>query len=303
MADNNIDVQKEEYEKYYIENPESLGVDPDNIIVGECFDPFADYWQVGMEVEIQYTENGGVVIDRNYHISIDEFAAHFIASTDDVADVEAFEEDIPDDSFDIPDNLTAPEKFESVLLTVKRDGIEDLIDWCQTSDFYDSPASTRYHGCYPGGLVEHSLAVFDNLWNLYQFSKQLYPEKVQDLDRDSMVLVALLHDICKVNTYETYQRNVKNEQGQWEQIDCYRRNPKFSMGHGGKSVFIIQQFIKLTAQEAQAIYWHMGGFDISNYDTLDEMGQSFNENNLAFLLHQADMMTTYITENEITYGG
>ena len=70
------------------------------------------------------------------------------------------------------------------------------------------------------------------------------------------------------------------------------------MGHGGKSVFIIQQFIKLSTEEAQAIFWHMGGFDISPYQTLGEMGTTYENNLMAFLLHQADMLSTYFLENE-----
>lgn len=189
-------------------------------------------------------------------------------------------------------------EFIKLLKTVKRDGVNELINYLENSDFFVSPASTMYHGNYPGGLLEHSLNVYNCINFLHENLKDS-DFKLPELNNDSLVLVALLHDVCKANCYVESTRNVKNEQtGKWEQVPFYKREPLFPMGHGGKSVFIIQQFIKLTPEEAQAIYWHMGGFDISNYNTVSELGESYKMNLLAFLLHQADMMATYITENE-----
>lgn len=275
----------------------------------ECFTDFPDSAiTTGMEVTCQYLrEDDGfsVVVDGTLCVPEEVFLEYFVPLNPDGEDVNADEneeDDQEDDQTefipDIPEGLSASEIFEHLLLQTERPGIESLIDWCRSSDYYSSPASTKYHGSYDGGLIDHCLTVYDNLYNVYQFTKQLYPG-VPEIPIDSIIIAALLHDICKVNTYVHGTRNVKNEEtGQWEKIDVYNRSPMFSMGHGGKSVFIAQQFIQLTPQEAQAIYWHMGGFDLSNYNTANELTQSFEENLLAFLLHQADMLAMYVTENQ-----
>lgn len=187
--------------------------------------------------------------------------------------------------------------YIQLLKSVRRPGVDALVDYLEKSDFFEAPASTIYHGSYAGGLVEHSLNVYTML--------QWYVANLQDSDfelpkisEESVIIVALLHDLCKVNCYHESTRNMKNEQtGKWEKVPCYKREPLLPMGHGGKSVFIIQQFIKLTPEEAQAIYWHMGAHDTGPYNTLNELGKSYEMNLLAFLLNQADMMATYIAEN------
>ena len=188
--------------------------------------------------------------------------------------------------------------YIQLLKSVDRPGIDALIDYLQNSDFFEAPASTIYHGSYEGGLLEHSLNVY-NMLQWYVANLQDSDFELPKISEESIIVVALLHDLCKVNCYHKSTRNVKNEQtGKWEKVPCYRRDPLLPMGHGGKSVFIIQQFIKLTPEEAQAIYWHMGAYDTSPYNTLNELGKSYEMNLLAFLLNQADMMATYIAENQ-----
>ena len=187
--------------------------------------------------------------------------------------------------------------YIQLLKSVRRPGVDALIDYLQNSDFFEAPASTIYHGSYAGGLLEHSLNVY-NMLQWYVANLQDSDFELPKISEESIIVVALLHDLCKVNCYHESTRNVKNEQtGKWEKVPCYKREPLLPMGHGGKSVFIIQQFIKLTPEEAQAIYWHMGAYDTSPYNTLNELGKSYEMNLLAFLLHQADIMATYIAEN------
>lgn len=187
--------------------------------------------------------------------------------------------------------------YIKLLKSVDRPGIDALIDYLQNSDFFEAPASTIYHGSYAGGLLEHSLNVY-NMLQWYVANLQDSDFELPKISEESIIVVALLHDLCKVNCYHESTRNVKNEQtGKWEKVPCYKREPLLPMGHGGKSVFIIQQFIKLTPEEAQAIYWHMGAYDTSPYNTLNELGRSYEMNLLAFLLNQADMTATYIAEN------
>lgn len=190
------------------------------------------------------------------------------------------------------------EKYINLLKSTKRQGIKDLIDYLESSDFFTSPASIQYHGSYKGGLLEHSLNVYYTLLFEYENLKES-DFNLPTIPEDSLIIAGLLHDICKANTYIETTRNVKNEEtGQWEKVPFYKREPLFPMGHGGKSVFIAQQFIKLTPEEAQAIFWHMQAYDLSNYNTMNELSQANDENLLCLLLGQADMKTTYIIENK-----
>lgn len=188
-------------------------------------------------------------------------------------------------------------KFKDIVFThIQREGIDELMDYLENSDFYESPASTKFHGSYPGGLCEHSINVYEMLVNeVHNTFGENWAEVVSP---ESVAIVSLFHDLCKVNTYESYFRNVKNEDtGIWEKVECYRRNPLFPLGHGEKSLFILMNYMLLTAQEALAIRWHMGAFDIGNYNNVNELDQAFKQSNIAFLLHVADMKANYLIES------
>lgn len=179
---------------------------------------------------------------------------------------------------------------------IEREGIDELLDYLESSDFFTSPASTRFHGSYPGGLCEHSINVYEALVN--EVHNTFGDNWADSIDPESVAIVALFHDLCKVNTYESYLRNVKNEDtGKWEQVESYRRNPMFPLGHGEKSLFIVMNYMLLDPQEALAIRWHMGAFDLGNYNNVNELDSAFKSSELAFLLHIADLKATYITEN------
>lgn len=161
---------------------------------------------------------------------------------------------------------------------IHRDGADKLLEWLAKTDFYDSPASTQYHGNYRGGLADHSVNVYERLKQLPGSEK--YSE-------ETLAIVALLHDLCKVNTYEPWYRNVKNEiTGQWEKKQCYRTNDSMPYGHGEKSVYIISGFMRLSREEAMAVRWHMGAYtDGVNSQQLNEAMERYP---LAMLLHHAD---------------
>lgn len=180
------------------------------------------------------------------------------------------------------------ERFISLCKTINRNGICDLLQWLDKTDFYDCPASTRYHGAYSGGLLDHSLNVYDELKRLLS----LYTEI--DVPDDSVIISSLFHDLCKVNYYTVEKRNRKNNSGQWESYDAYSVKEKFNFGgHGSKSVFIVQQFIKLTPEEAVAINCHM-----SSWDGNTSVGSAFEQYPFAWLLHVADESATYIKEKK-----
>lgn len=180
-------------------------------------------------------------------------------------------------------------EFERIVrANITRDGIDNLLDWLSQSDFYTAPASTRYHGAFEGGLVMHSLNVYCQLKRLVEFYEcEASPE--------SIAIVALFHDLCKVGFYKTEMRWRKDENDKWEQYATYKHDEDFAYGgHGSKSVYLVQSFIQLAPFEAAAINCHMGQFDATQYSNPSEV---YSRNSLAWLLHVADEAATYIVEN------
>jgi HD superfamily phosphohydrolase YqeK len=147
------------------------------------------------------------------------------------------------------------EIFKDLMAGITRTGINDLAVYLEEqSDFYTAPCSTKYHLSVPGGLVRHSL----NVHKLLVLKDRTYK---LNIDTETLFITSLFHDICKVNFYGTEFRNVKNDEtGQWEKKQIYVVKDQFPMGHGEKSVIMLQQFIPLTEEEQLAIRWHMGPF-------------------------------------------
>lgn len=184
---------------------------------------------------------------------------------------------------------------------IKRPGAEEFLKWLESTDFFSAPASTRFHLAQPGGLVEHSVHVYERLKKLYSVEKYgdlsdvaVFPEA------ETIAICGLLHDTCKANFYGVEMRNRKNEQGQWEKYPFYVVNDQLPYGHGEKSVYIISSFMKLTREEAMAIRWHMGGFDESVKGGSYAMSDAFSKFPLAVLLHVADLQASYLDEAEET---
>lgn len=136
--------------------------------------------------------------------------------------------------------------------------------WLEKTDFFTAPASTKYHLSVEGGLLEHSLNVYNRLLELVKNEnlKRTGSNVVDERTLENVTICALLHDVCKVNFYKVAYRNQKNETTkEWKKVPYYTVEDKFPYGHGEKSVFLIERFIRLTVEEAMAIRWHMGGFD------------------------------------------
>ncbi len=172
---------------------------------------------------------------------------------------------------------------------VTREGAEALLNWLDTTDFFDAPASTRYHCACPEGLVQHSLHV-------YQVLRERYFEEGKDSE-ETFAICGLLHDLCKAQFYKTSTRNVKNEQtGEWEKQPFYKVEDSFPYGHGEKSVFLIERFLRLKTGEAVASRWHMGGFDDAARGGSFGVSLAFERYPLAVKLHLADLEATYLRE-------
>ncbi len=182
--------------------------------------------------------------------------------------------------------MTAKEEFIQIYTeNITRRGSAELLEWIQKTDFFDAPASTKFHCACEHGLVMHSVSVFNTMVEKH------FDEETDSLE--SFAICALLHDLCKAQFYKISTRNVKNEEtGQWEKVPYYTIEDSFPYGHGEKSVFLIERFMRLKLEEAMAIRWHMGEFESGGFS----IGQAYERYPLAVKLHLADLESTYLRE-------
>lgn len=192
--------------------------------------------------------------------------------------------------------MTNKEKFIDLYSRlITREGSRELLAYLTgpSSDFFTAPASTRYHSAYEGGLLDHSLNVYDCLKDYLERNK-VKDEFGLSYSDESIAIVSLLHDLCKVNVYRVSTRNVKDPvTGQWKPMPYYEFDDKLPYGHGEKSVYIISGYMKLTREEAFAIRYHMG---FSNEDDPRNVGAAFEQFPLALALSIADTEATYFIE-------
>jgi len=185
------------------------------------------------------------------------------------------------------------EEFVSLFKThIKREGSKELMAYLEKSDFFVSPASTRYHGAEKGGLVSHSVDAF------HRFVKQLELEYGKEWEKkisyESVAIIALLHDVCKIDTYKEDFKNVKDDNGVWQKVPVYVYDEKLPYGHGEKSVYIVSGFMKLTREEAMAINWHMGGFDPrAQAFGGTSLRAAYEQFPIALIFHIADNLAAY----------
>jgi hypothetical protein len=164
------------------------------------------------------------------------------------------------------------------LSKVKRKGIKKLLSYLDLNGFYISPCSSTQHCNYEGGLAEHS-------WNVYVTFKDMLIKKNIKLSDDSIILVSILHDLCKIDMYEFDLEKEK-----------YVAKSGLPLGHGEKSVIMIQKFISLTDEECCIIRWHMNKFDIS-YLGLKALTAAIELYPAVEIIHSADMLCA-LTEDK-----
>ena len=209
---------------------------------------------------------------------------------------------------DIIENV---KRFEELLGKIGRDGIENLLSYIRKSDFYTAPASTRFHGAYEGGLLQHSLNVYDCL--MAKKENPIWREILEEVGDESLIIMSLLHDICKTYYYGISTKNqktydpekvsksekwaVKHDAGGdfiWETVNCYMVDNRMPLGHGEKSVIILSQYIKLKEAEIYAIRWHMG---FSESPALyGDLGAAMELHPVVLALHEADLESSKILE-------
>ena len=180
---------------------------------------------------------------------------------------------------------------------IHRDGADKLLEYLMSerSDFFTAPASTKFHGDYDMGLVTHSVNVYHCLKD-YLARARCLSEYNMNYSDETIALVALLHDVCKINCYHKYLRNVKNEEGVWEQVAAFNFEDPEPFGHGEKSVFLISKFLRLTNEEAYAIRFHMG---FSEEGSVRNAGRAFEKYPLALALNVADMEASYYVDDKV----
>ena len=204
------------------------------------------------------------------------------------------------------------EEFEALYnkYILPRDGGDRLLTFIRQSDFYTAPASTRFHLSEEGGLLQHSLNVYHCLMN--KMNNPTWANVLKNNEWE-IATVALLHDLCKTYYYDKELKNTKSYDPDvvasfggrgvkhdakgdyvWTMAESYTYNNRFPIGHGAKSVFFIQQFIKLSMEEIACIYWHMGAYCGS--DQWNELGDAYEKYPLALALHEADMEASHMLE-------
>lgn len=181
---------------------------------------------------------------------------------------------------------------------ITREGSDELLKYLLNEselecDFFTAPASTRFHGAFESGLVQHSLNVYHCLKDYLQRPRVSEVYKFGGITEENIAIAALLHDMCKIGVYKKSFRNVKNERGVWEQVPCFNYEDSLPYGHGEKSVYMISGYMKLKRAEAMAIRWHMG---FSGTEDNNTVGKALEMYPLAFALCTADMEASYFME-------
>lgn len=184
-------------------------------------------------------------------------------------------------------NIYKDEFYQIFNDNIKREGSDKFLSWLSNTDFFTAPASTKFHCACEHGLVMHSI-------NVYKVLRKRYFDEGDS--EESFALCGLLHDVCKAQFYKVSTRNVKNDEtGQWEKKPYYAVDDVFPYGHGEKSVYLIERFIRLKPSEAIAIRWHMGGFDDAAKGSFS-MSNAYYKYPIAVKLHLADLESTYLVE-------
>ena len=189
------------------------------------------------------------------------------------------------------------EKFKNHFSYINRPGADKLLAWLEEAGFFTAPASAKHHGAYTGGLVEHSNNVYSRLVQLATAEDERQGRRrFSEYTVGTIAVAALLHDVCKVDTYKVEKKSQKQKDGSWKEVEVYGYTNSLPLGHGEKSIIQIMRYMQLTEEEMMAIRWHMGAFDYSVKGGSYDMNNAFAGSRLAAMLHIADMMATHLDE-------
>lgn len=161
-----------------------------------------------------------------------------------------------------------------------------ILERLHKTSFYVDPASSIYHESHPGGLIDHCLKVVNEICDLHKVTK------FNKVPYDQAVLVALVHDWCKIGLYEQYEKNVKDDYtGKWRKVFAYRRkDAPVPLGHGAASLHLAQQYFKFSLEESLAIRWHMGEYNVAPNE-MNELHCANEQYPLVQMLQFADRLS------------
>ena len=198
------------------------------------------------------------------------------------------------------DKKAHKEEFLTLLRSTEREGVEDLLEELERLGFFEAPASAGHHLNEAGGLVLHSLNTCKAALAVWESMQKLEPWLAKEIERESVIIASLLHDVCKSDIYKPTIRRQKNELGVWEDRPAWDVSYKsFPFGHGEKSVvMVLYGGITLTDAEMCAIRWHMGAWGLNfnsyedqrSYDTAQEVYP------LVSIIHAADSLAAHLME-------
>lgn len=199
--------------------------------------------------------------------------------------------------------MSTKEEILKLLDATDREGIDEVMDWMNQSDFFVAPASTNFHGNYEGGLAEHSLNVYTAAMRLCATAVSLNPSLEERLPQDSIAIATLLHDICKADVYKETKKKRQNRFGTWEEYDTYTVDyTNFPLGHGEKSVIILLRLgLSMSDDEIAAIRWHMTAWDLpfQSGEAKGNMNAAKDKYPLVSLVQLADGFASSLMEDTI----
>ena len=186
------------------------------------------------------------------------------------------------------------DKFDRILKHIdNRNGINELVKWLESTDFFTAPASTKFHGNYQGGLVEHSIHVVEFGLTIFNWILKYKPE--YEYMKESVIFCGLFHDVCKISQYIKEEKWTKDNNNKWVKYMGYSVDDKFPFPHGPKSVYYISKFVELKEIEATAIAYHMGASDGIQPNSLSSYSyQKAAEQPLVRILNAADIASVVI---------
>jgi hypothetical protein len=191
--------------------------------------------------------------------------------------------------------------FESRLRDVNREGIEKVIEFLRTTDFYVAPSSASYHSNYQGGLLDHSLLVYSLAFKYREGLVAMMPELEEKIPEDSLIISTLLHDICKTCFYKQAMKYRKDENNQWQSYLGYEIDDSFPIGHGEKSVIMLQDLgLQMTPEEMLTIRYHMGAWDgaMLTNDVKFSYSAAMNKYPMMVLVQSADNTSSLVFEKK-----
>lgn len=191
--------------------------------------------------------------------------------------------------------------FLTIYKDIRRPGADKLLAWLESTDFFTAPAGAKHHGAHAGGLVVHSLNVWNRLREI-TLRDTIDGKAILDLTpetNETVAILALLHDVCKVGVYHTETKRRRNpDTGTWEDYQAYTFRDPFPLGHGEKSLYLIAKHMDLTEEEALAIRWHMGAYDAAARSDLRNLSAAMAMTPWVWRLQEADMCAAHIDERK-----